>query len=66
MVIKWTNKVSGDTGYVGGIDTKERHFINADTKEDAKHYTNKGLAKIDMNKLHTYGEDINNEFAVED
>lgn len=66
MVIKWTNIHSGDTGYVERVDSKERHFVNTPVKENAKFYINRGLATIDLNRLHIYREDVNNTFEIED
>ena len=28
FIIKWTNKFSGETGYVESISSKEKHFNN--------------------------------------
>ena len=34
--IKWTNKFSGETGYVGSISKAKGYFINAATAEEAR------------------------------
>lgn len=55
MVIKWTNKYSGETGYVASISRKERHFINTYDREEAKEYSSKTVDKM-INDLVSFGE----------
>ena len=65
MVIKWTNKYSGETGYVASISRKERHFVNTYNRDEAKEYSSKTIAKM-INGLISFGEGEDNEFeAVE-
>lgn len=65
-IIKWTNKYSGETGYVASIDSKEKHFVNTSDVQDARVFTNAGLAAAGIKQLTTYGEAENNVFEVID
>ena len=65
MVIKWTNKYSGETGYVASVSRKEGHFVNTYNREEAKEYSAKSVSRI-IKDLVSFGEGENNEFeAVE-
>ena len=61
--IKWTNKYSGETGYVESVSSKNRCFINTPNKKDAKSYSEKSVKGI-LTKLESYGETENNNFEV--
>ena len=65
-VIKWQNRHSGETGYVGSIDAEERHFNSVSEIGNAKTYPNGGLASIAVGRLEKMGEgaDINNILTV--
>ncbi len=63
VVLKWTNKHSGDTGYVASLSTKEKCFINTFSKEEAKRYSEKAVKGI-MTKLESYHETDNNDFEA--
>ncbi len=64
-VIKWTNKMSRETGYVKSVSRARGCFINTWDKSDAKKYqTDKQIDK-DMQILDEVGETQNNEFEVE-
>ncbi len=63
VVLKWTNKYSGDTGYVASISTKEQCFINTFDIDEAKRYSEKAVKGI-MTKLENYHETENNIFEV--
>ena len=63
MVIKWTNKYSGETGYVASISRKEGHFINTYNREEAKEYSSKTVSKM-INDLISFGEGEDNEFEA--
>ena len=65
-IIMWTNRFSGETGYVGDIDKKEKHFNSVSDKKDAKVYGNAGLATLALKQLIEYGEGDNNDFDVLD
>ena len=66
-VIKWINTYSGETGYVGKVNTKDRNFHNADA-ENAQVFKTDAAARGAITKLKSYGqgEEINNEFELED
>lgn len=65
-VIKWTNKISREEGFVQDIVSKERHFVNTPDKSKAKKFYNKGLAVSAIKRLVEMGESQNNELeAVE-
>lgn len=61
--LKWTNKFSGETGYVGKVSKKEGHFFNSD-KDGAKTYLNSKMAMRDIDTLTELGEAENNRFDV--
>ena len=61
--IKWTNKYSGETGYVESVSAKNRCFINTPNKKDAKAYSEKAIKGV-LTKLESYGEAENNDFEV--
>lgn len=64
--LKWTNKFSGETGYVQKISLKEKHFVNTFAQDAAKRYNSLKLVENDLKLLSQYGEDVNNTFeAVE-
>lgn len=63
VIIKWTNKYSGETGYVESVSAKNRYFINTEKKKDAKRYSEKAVKGI-LTKLESYGEAENNDFEV--
>ncbi len=62
--LKWTNKYSNETGYVGKVLKSKGYFINA-TKEEAKKYASEKTALKDIEVLTQLGEAENNEFTVE-
>lgn len=64
VVIKWTNKFSGETGYVESIDTNNLHFVNTYDIESAKKYKATSVAKGMVTKLISYGEGENNDFEI--
>ena len=63
VVLKWTNKYSGETGYVASVSTKEQCFVNTFNKEEAKSYSEKAVKGI-LTKLDNYHETDNNIFEV--
>ena len=63
VVIKWTNKFSGESGFVKGISTKEQHFINTYDQSEAKRY-NENTAKGQITNLVKFGEAENNNFEI--
>lgn len=63
VVLKWTNKFSGETGYVKSISNKEKHFVNTFDMNEAHSYSESSVEKI-MKNLSSYGELDNNNFEV--
>jgi hypothetical protein len=63
MVIKWTNRYSGETGYVASISRKERHFINTYDRNEAKDYSSKTVYKM-IDDLVSFGEAEDNIFEA--
>ena len=64
VVIKWTNKFSGETGYVKSVSTKEKHFNNTYEQNDARQYASETTANKAISNLIGYGEAENNNFEV--
>lgn len=64
FVIKWTNKYSGETGYVESISTKEQHFVNTYDIDSAKRYKSASVAKRMISSLESFGEAVNNDFEI--
>ena len=62
-VIKWTNKFSGETGYVQSISAKEKHFNNTYDINETKRYK-ENIAKGMITNLTSYGEAENNNFEI--
>ena len=65
MIIKWTNKFSGESGYVKSISVKGKHFNNTYNKDEARVFTSKGRLTAALNQLKSFGETQNNDFTVE-
>ncbi len=55
MKIQWTNKYSGERGYVKTIHKKEKFFENTFNKEEAKTFTVRTLEKT-IKALESYCE----------
>lgn len=64
--LKWTNKYSNETGYVGKVLKSKGHFISAENKEDAKKYSSLKMVQKDIELLETLGEAENNIFLAEE
>jgi hypothetical protein len=62
--IQWTNKYSGETGYVGSILKSRGHFVNAPTIRDAHGYRTEQTAAAALSVLAEIGETENNVFQV--
>lgn len=60
MIIKWTNKFSGETGYVRTINRKGEYFENTYDREQARDY--KSAEKV-IQVLERYCSD--NTYAAE-
>lgn len=64
VIIKWTNKFSGEVGYVKQLRSKDKCFENTYEKSEAKRYASMSAANGVLTKLASYGEDENNNFEV--
>lgn len=66
FAIRWTNRFSGERGFVGEIKTKEGYFINAENFKDIKRYGSKAPATTAINKLVLMESNKDNDFEIED
>ena len=64
--IKWTNKFSGETGYVGSISQVTGYFINATTAEEARSFRSDKEVATAIQTLIELGEAENNLFEAEE
>lgn len=64
FILKWTNKISRETGFVESISSKERHFINTFDKDKAKRYNSRSVVSRMLTSLALYGEADQNDFEV--
>ena len=64
--LKWQNKFSGETGYVGKVLKSKGYFVNAPKKENAKKYASIKATAADMEFLKEIGETENNNFSTEE
>lgn len=64
VIIKWTNKFSGEVGYVKQLRSKDKCFENTYEKSEAKRYASMSAANGVLTKLASYGEDENNDFEI--
>ena len=62
--LMWTNKFSGETGFVGKVSRVKGYFINAEHKEDAKLYASEKTAAKEIELLGVLGEADNNNFSI--
>ncbi len=62
--LKWTNKFSGETGFVGKVSKAKGYFVNAETQSDAKTYASEKTAEKDIIVLTELGEAANNDFSI--
>lgn len=65
-VLKWTNKYSGETGYVGTVSKKKGYFTNEPDVLKAKRYVTDAAISNDLETLKSFGEFKNNDFAAEE
>lgn len=63
VIIKWTNKFSGETGFVSSLSMKEKHFNNTFDAAEAKQYSEKAVKAV-FTKLDNFGETENNVFET--
>lgn len=64
MKIRWTNKYSGESGFVKWVDYKKHHFHNTFNENEAKKYASVESAQKTIYKLIEYGEGDNNNFDI--
>lgn len=65
-VLKWTNKYSGETGYVGSVSKKKDYFTNEPDTLKTKRYVTDTAINNDLETLKSFGEFENNNFAAEE
>ena len=65
-ILKWTNKYSGETGYVGTVSKKKGYFTSEPDMLKAKRYVTDAAINNDLEILKSFGEFENNDFAAED
>lgn len=65
-ILKWTNKFSGETGYVLNVRKNDGHFINTYDAAEAKRYARQCDLTRAMNLLAACGECENNYFEAEE
>lgn len=63
--LKWTNKFSGEVGYVKSVSAAKGYFINTFDKDEAKTYRSEKMISKDLETLETIGEMENNTFDSE-
>lgn len=56
MKIRWTNKWSGEVGFVKTIHVKDKYFENTFDESEAKVFTDKAIAKA-LARLNEYCTD---------
>lgn len=56
MIIKWTNKWSGEQGFVKSLNRKEGYFVNTFDSDKAKSYSEKNVNRI-LELLESYCSD---------
>ena len=64
--IKWTNKFSGETGYVGSISKAKGYFINAAPAEEARSFRSDKEVAPAIQTLIELGEAENTLFQAEE
>lgn len=64
FILKWTNKYSGETGYVESISSKENCFHNTFEASEAKQYKSMAIANRMITVLKLMGEAENNDFEA--
>ena len=62
--IQWTNKYSGETGYVKTVSAAKKCFINTFDKNEARKFRSDAEAEKTIVVLNEMGEGENNTFAV--
>jgi len=66
MKIRWTNKHSGEVGYVKSFTKKNGHFVNTYDINEAKEYKTEKAVNNAIRALCDVGEAENNTFDIVD
>ena len=62
--LKWTNKHSGEQGFVESISSKDNCFHNTFSEAEAKRYNSESIARRMITTLCGMGEADNNDFEI--
>ena len=62
--LKWTNKYSGEIGYVEKISPKNECFYNCEKAKDARRFRSEKEALKAIENLKAFGEADNNDFEI--
>ena len=64
--LKWTNKFSGEEGYVASVSKAKGYFISTSDKAEAKKYASEAATEKDLATLEAFGEFESNIFVTEE
>lgn len=64
-IIKWENKYSHETGYVGKVNYEEKYFESCTDKDECLVFSTKRIANRTVKDLIAFGEAENNILTVE-
>ncbi|MCD8068335.1 MAG: hypothetical protein LUE87_05520 [Lachnospiraceae bacterium] len=64
LILKWTNKFSGEEGYVKTVSVKKGYFVNTYDITEAKAYRSQKVLDNDIAALTDMGEAENNVFTA--
>ena len=64
--LKWTNRISGESGYVQSVLKSKGHFVNTWDIETAKVYKSENMLNKDHAALEEIGETKDNYFVAVD
>jgi hypothetical protein len=62
--IQWTNKYSGEVGYVKTVSAAKKCFINTFDKDEARKFRSDAEAEKTIAVLNDMGEGENNIFTI--
>lgn len=62
MKIRWTNRYSGEQGYV--LEIKPDHFVNTYSREESASFKTRRDAEKAVALLCGCGEGVNNDFEI--
>ena len=63
-ILKWTNKMSKEEGYVKSVSKAKGYFINTFDNKEAKKYSTSAQVEKDLEILAQIGETENNDFCT--